>query len=88
MSVMQELIRRGGIKAAIAGREGTSLQILLKFIQKYVSYCFSYSKIFSSPEPMAQSELLWFLDVRCPSLVVCFQQLLQSASPPKLLAGF
>ena len=45
VSVMQELIRRGGIKAAIAGREGTSLQILLKFIQKYVSYCIRYSKI-------------------------------------------
>ena len=38
MSVMQELIRRGGIKAAIAGREGVSLQILLKFIHKYVLY--------------------------------------------------
>ena len=38
---MQELIRRGAIKAAIAGREGVSLQILLKFIQKYVDFTFS-----------------------------------------------
>ena len=34
MSVMQELIRRGGIRLAVAGRDGSSLQILLRFIQK------------------------------------------------------
>ena len=34
VSVMQELVRRGGIKSAVAGRDGSSLQILLRFIQK------------------------------------------------------
>lgn len=35
VGVMQELARRGAIKAAIAGREGASLKGLLTFIQKY-----------------------------------------------------
>lgn len=34
VGVMQELARRGAIKAAIAGREGSSLKGLLTFIQK------------------------------------------------------
>lgn len=34
VGVMQELTRRGAIKAAIAGREGSSLKGLLTFIQK------------------------------------------------------
>ena len=41
--------------------------------------------IFSS---LAQGELLWSLDVRRPSCVVRRQQLLQTTSPPKPLAGF
>ena len=44
--------------------------------------------IFSSPEPLAMGELLWSLDVRCPSCVVRRQQLLQTTSPPKPLAVF
>ena len=34
VSVLQELIRRGGIKAALAGRDEKSLAIILKFLQK------------------------------------------------------
>ena len=34
VSVLQELIRRGGIKAAVAGRDEKSLAIILKFLQK------------------------------------------------------
>ncbi|GBL76631.1 U3 small nucleolar RNA-associated protein 15 [Araneus ventricosus] len=36
ISVMMELIRRGAIKAAMAGREGESLLQLLKFVTKYI----------------------------------------------------
>ena len=43
---------------------------------------------FSSPEPLAQGELLWSLDGSRPSCVVRRQQLLQKTSPPKQLAGF
>ena len=44
--------------------------------------------LFSSPEPLAQGELLCSLDVCCRLCVVRCQQLLQMSSPPKLLAGF
>lgn len=33
---MQELIRRGNIKAALAGKDENSLKIIIKFIQRYV----------------------------------------------------
>lgn len=35
IGVMQELIRRGTIKAALAGKSEKSLGILIKFIQRY-----------------------------------------------------
>ena len=44
--------------------------------------------LFSSPEPLAHGELLWSLDVRRVACCVRRQQLLQTTSPPKLLAGF
>ena len=34
VSVIQELIRRGGLRAALAGRDEKSLSIILKFLQK------------------------------------------------------
>ena len=34
VSVLQELIRRGAIQAALAGREEKTLEHILKFIQK------------------------------------------------------
>jgi hypothetical protein len=34
VSVLQELIRRGGIHSALAGRDEKSLGIILKFLQK------------------------------------------------------
>lgn len=37
ISVMQELIRRGNIKAALAGKDEKSLSILIKFIQRNIS---------------------------------------------------
>ena len=36
IGVMQELIRRGTIKAALAGKSEKSLGILIKFIQRYI----------------------------------------------------
>ncbi|XP_013414421.1 U3 small nucleolar RNA-associated protein 15 homolog [Lingula anatina] len=37
IGVMQELIRRAGLKAALAGRDDKSLGVVLKFIQKNIS---------------------------------------------------
>ena len=37
IGVMQELIRRDTIKAALAGRSEKSLAILIKFIQRYIN---------------------------------------------------
>ncbi|XP_064618659.1 U3 small nucleolar RNA-associated protein 15 homolog [Lineus longissimus] len=37
VSVLQELIRRGGIHSALAGRDEKSLGIILKFLQKNIS---------------------------------------------------
>lgn len=37
ISVMQEIIRRGNIKAALAGKDEKSLSILIKFIQRNIS---------------------------------------------------
>ena len=34
VSVLQELIRRGGIKAALAGRDEKSLSGVIRFLQK------------------------------------------------------
>ena len=34
---MQELIRRGNIKAALAGKDENSLKIVIKFIQRNIS---------------------------------------------------
>jgi U3 small nucleolar RNA-associated protein 15 len=34
ISVMQELIRRGNIQAALAGKDEKSLSVLVKFIQR------------------------------------------------------
>ncbi|KAG8201703.1 hypothetical protein JTE90_012767 [Oedothorax gibbosus] len=36
VSLMMELIRRGSIRAAMAAREGESLALLIKFIEKYI----------------------------------------------------
>lgn len=36
VSVLQELIRRGGIRAALAGRDEKSLSFILKFLQKNI----------------------------------------------------
>ena len=33
---MQELIRRGSIRAALAGKTEKSLAVLIKFIQRYL----------------------------------------------------
>ena len=37
INVMQELIRRGSIRAALAGKTEKSLGILIKFIQRNIS---------------------------------------------------
>ncbi|KAL4228220.1 snoRNA-binding rRNA-processing protein [Mactra antiquata] len=37
IAVMQELIRRRAIKAALAGREGTGVNIIVSFIQRHLS---------------------------------------------------
>ena len=67
------------------------MQNLVFSIGKYqnVFILFGFKYIFSSPEPLAHGGLLRSLDVRRPSCVVrCQQLLLQTTSPPILLAGF
>jgi U3 small nucleolar RNA-associated protein 15 len=42
VGVMQELIRRGNIRSAVAGKDEKSLSILVKFIQRFVSFFLQY----------------------------------------------
>jgi hypothetical protein len=46
VGVMQELIRRGNIQSALAGKDEKSLGNLIKFIQRY-SYILKFSLYFS-----------------------------------------
>ncbi len=38
---MQELIRRGVVQSALAGKDEKSLSILIKFIQRFLNFLFA-----------------------------------------------
>lgn len=66
ISVIQELIRRGALRSALAGRDESSARLILKFLQKFVIRSFhvfflliEYLKLYKSIY-----EFNYFINVR------------------------